>query len=146
MAMEENYSKNSREFVDNVEKFSHSKLLRKAALLRIFEEAVKSEKEQVFEDLTFTAKYVQGLLRVINKGKIDAEVNNLEDVKKDLSSIMNKAVGQIQEIISGANDELKDYFKESFFTLSQESLLNLNELLHDLEWTKMYMNDFKRNQ
>jgi hypothetical protein len=138
------YPKNPSEFVNEVEKFSRSKLKRKAELLRIYEEALKNNNETLFEDLVFTAKYILGLLRIVNSGIINSEINNIEQIKKDFSDNMNKAVIKIQEIISGAEENLKLHFQQTYFDLTQQGFLNINELLSDLEWTKLYMNEKKR--
>ena len=35
-------------------------------------------------------------------------------------------------------------FESTYFELTQESFINMNELLADLEWAKMYLNEIKR--
>lgn len=132
------------EFVDEVEKFSKEKLRRKAELLRIYEEAVKGNNFKLFEDTVFTAKYVQGLLRVVKSGTQNPEVQNLESIKKDFSDNMTKVVSQLKDILNSADEDTKMHFEKTYFELSQEGFLNLSELLNDLEWTKMYLNDLKR--
>lgn len=132
------------QFVDEVEKFSRSKLNRKIELLRIYEEALKLNEEKEFEQLAFTAKYLCGLLRVVKTGQLNPEVKNIERVKKDFSDNMDKVIELIRKIIAGVDEELKEHFETTFFKLSQESLINLNELLLDLEWVKMYLNEIKR--
>jgi hypothetical protein len=138
------YPNNPSEFVDAVEKFSKSKLNRKAELLRIYEEVLKNKNEAIFEDLAFTAKYIMGLLRIIKNRKMSPDINNIDQIKKDYSDNMDKIVNKIKDIISSAGEDLKLYFEQTYFELSQESFLNLNELLSDLEWTKLYMNHNKR--
>jgi len=132
------------QFVKEVEKFSRGRLKRKIELLRIYEEAVKYSKIKEFEDLAFTAKYVQGLLRVVRTGSADPEVNNFEMMKNDFSDNMKKTIEQIRGIISSGDDTLKQHFENIYFELTQESFINMSELLSDLEWAKMYMNDLKR--
>ena len=136
---------NATAFISEVENFSKTKLKRKAELIRIFEEAAKQNKLKTFEELTFTAKYVQGLLRVVKKGAGNPEIKNIDSIKNDFSSNMNKVVEQLKTITSDSDEEMKKYFDENFFQLSQESFMNLNELLNDLEWVKMYSNSLKRN-
>ena len=132
------------EFVDDVEKFSHSKLKRKIELLRIYEEALKFNNEKEFEDLAFTAKYVLGLLRVVKSGTVNPDVQNIEQIKKDFSDNMKKSVDQIRKIIIFAGDDIKQHFESTYFELTQESFINMNELLADLEWAKMHLNEIKR--
>ena len=136
----------SVEFIEEVEKFSRSKLNKKAELLRICEEAVKNNKEIILEDLAFTAKYLRGLMRVMQKGMENPEVKSLEHVKKDFSSNIKKVKEQIKEIILNSEDSLKNHFEENYFVMTQDGLQNLNELLSDLEWTKKYLNEEKRKR
>ncbi len=142
--MSEYYSKDPIVFADDVEAFSGTKLLRKAELIRIYEEAIRSGKESEFEDLIFTAKYVQGLMRVVSKGGANPEAGSLEKIKNDFADNMNKAVNQIKDIISGADELMKSYFDKTYFVLSGEGFSNFNELLSDLEWAKKFVNFKKR--
>jgi len=138
------YSKNAVEFIDEVEKFSNSKLNKKAELINLYESAIASEKVNDFEDLSFTAKYLRGLMRVLNEGKQMSEVGSMEKIKSDFTMNMKKATELIKNIISNSDDSVKKYFEENFLEMSQNSLVNVNELLADLEWVKMYMNKVKR--
>ncbi len=144
--MEQTYFQISSDFVNDVEKFSKSKLNRKAELVRIYEEALKSGKEKLFDDLTFTAKYVQGLMRIVKSGSVNPDIKNIDSIKKDFTDNMNKVVSKIKEIISSADENMKTHFEQTYFEMSQQGFVNLAELLADLEWTKMYLNDSRRNQ
>jgi hypothetical protein len=144
--MEQSYFQISSDFVNDVEKFSKSKLNRKAELIRIYEEALKSDKEKLFDDLTFTAKYVQGLMRIVKSGSVNPDIKNIDSIKKDFTDNMNKVVSKIKEIISSADENMKTHFEQTYFEMSQQGFVNLAELLADLEWTKMYLNDSRRNQ
>ncbi len=141
-----NPADNAADFVNEVEKFSGINLNKKAELLRVYEECLKTGKEKVFEDLAFTAKYLRGLMRVLQNGSNNPHVNSLEQIKKDFSSNIKKVKEQIQDIISNSDEQLKKHFDENYFEMSQAGLTNLNELLSDLEWTKMYLNDQKRQK
>ena len=140
------FSNTAADFVNEVEKFSKTNLNKKAELLRIYEESLKSNKEKIFEDLTFTAKYLRGLMRVLQSGTSNAEVSSMEKIKADFSANIKKVTGQLKDIISNADEELKKYFADDYFEISQQGLTNLNELLADLEWTKMYLNEQKRQR
>jgi hypothetical protein len=144
--MEQSYFQISSAFINDVEKFSKDKLKRKAELIRIYEEALKSKNEKLFDDLTFTAKYVQGLMRVVKSGSVNPDIKNLDSIKKDFTDNMNKVVLKIKELISSADENLKIHFEQTYFELSQQGFVNLAELLSDLEWTKIYLNDSRRNQ
>jgi len=138
---------NSGKLLNEVDSFSSSKggqLKRKVDLNIIFKEAFIHNKEKLLEDLSFTAKYLQGLVRVLKKGTQNPDVHSLEYVKSDYSSNLNKFTNQVKEILSEKDQGVKEYFDKTYFELSQEGFQNLNELLSDLEWTKMYLNMQKR--
>jgi hypothetical protein len=139
-----NYSQTAVDFIEEVEKFSNSKLNKKIEVIRLYEEALASNKIKEFEDLAFTAKYLRGLLRVLKEGQNIPEVGSLDKIKADFSSNMKKATGTISAILLSSESSVKKYFDESFIGMSQNSLVNMNELLQDLEWVKMYLNDSKR--
>lgn len=141
-----NNSPNAPDFVNEVEKFSGTSLNKKAELLRIYEESIKSGKEKVFGDLAFTAKYLRGLMRVLQNSSNNPQVDSLEKIKADFSSNIKKVIEQVKDIISDSDEDLQKHFEENYFEMSQEGLTNLNELLADLEWTKMYLNDQKRQK
>ena len=134
----------SNELLRAVDEYSDYKLQDKKGLLMIFDESVNNNKEIQLEELSFNAKYIKGLLRVIKSGTGNAEISNVEAIKKDYSVAMAKVVEQIKEIISSASVEIKNHFEGTYFELNQQSFHNLNDLLADLEWTKKYLNDNKR--
>ena len=134
------------DFVNEVEKFSKASLNKKVELLRIYEESIRINKEKEFEDLAFTAKYLRGLMRVLQSGTNNPEITSMENIKSDFSSNIKKVKEQIKEIIKNSDKQLKKHFNDNFFKMSQEGLINLNELLADLEWTKKYLNHQKRQK
>jgi hypothetical protein len=142
--MSQSYFRDSRELLKNVDEFSNFKLPRRDDLQIIFTEGVKEKNNKLFEDLVFTAKYVQGLMKVMKTGQENSEVKSLEHVKNDLSKNMEKVVDQIRQIISDSSQSDKDYINKTFLQMNPDAFRNLNDLLYDLDWTKKYLNDLKR--
>ncbi len=136
----------SKDFIDEVEIFSNGHLKRKGDLQKIYAESLTNNTTHLFEELSFTAKYINGLMKVLKSGVSNPEIQSLENVKKDLSSNLSKLVEQINHILLHSEDEMKNYFKENFLLMSQNSFQNLTELISDLDWTKKYLNDFKRGK
>jgi len=143
--MSESYFKDSRELLKKVDEFSNFKLQRRDDLQIIFTEGVKEENNKLFEDLVFTAKYVQGLMKVMKMGQENSEVKSLEHVKVDLTKNMEKVVEQIRQIVAGSSQSDRDYIEKNFLQMTADAFKNLNELLSDLDWTKRYLNNFKRS-
>ncbi len=129
-----------------VESFSKILLLNKNDLLLVFTEGLKKENYDSFNNLLFTAKYVQGLKRVLEKGASLPDVNNLEDIKKDLSENIMTVVNILKELNSSMPDEKKVIFENDYLKMEPGCLSNLNNLLTGLEKTKIYLNDLKSGE
>lgn len=130
--------------LEAVEKFSNKKFIDKRNLLLVFIEGLKDKKQESFERLIFTSKYVLGLKRVLEKGAGIPDVNNLQDVKKDLSENMISVVDILKEFNSSMPEVSRHQFEEEYLKMTPDCLSNLYQLLEGLEWTKMYLNDLKR--
>ncbi len=130
--------------IGEIEQFSNQKLKRKDDLKTLIEESKKNEKEKLLENLSFNAKYVLGLQRVLKMGSSNSEISSLEKIKEDYTNNLIKSIGQIKELVNFSSEENKIHFNKTYFDLTQQALKNLNELLEDLEWTKIYLNQKKR--
>ena len=135
---------NTANLVEEINVFSEQKLKRKNDLKILLEMSFKNEKSVLLENLSFTAKYIRGLERVLKKGSMNPEISNIEQIKQDYTNNIKKLIDQIKELISLADTEVNSYFEERYFKLTQEGFQSLSELLEDLEWTKMYFNQQKR--
>lgn len=134
---------NAEKLVKEIEGFSKNKLKRKDDLKILIEVSIKNEKMTLLKDLSFTAKYVLGLQRALKKGSTNPEIGNIDKIKEDYSDNLIKSLDQVKEITDLASEKTKNDFNKIYFELSRQSLQNLNELLEDLEWTKMYFNHLK---
>ncbi len=136
----------SKELLKGIEEFSQNQIKRKDDLLILFDQAITNNKSKDLEDTAFTAKYIRGLMRILKSGSSNPEVGNLDQIKKDFEDNMKKVTDQLKKLISLSDPLIKNNFEKTFFELNQESFQNLNDLLADLEWTKMYLNDQKRKK
>lgn len=131
-------------FLDDVEKFSGKSLNKKDDLMLILEACNSNKKLKEFEDLSFTGKYVNGLFRVIQNSVKIPEVENVDQIKKDLSENMEKVISQLKAIALTMNEKNKTLIEENYLQLSQNSLQNLQQLVEDLDFIKKYLNFLKR--
>ena len=138
-----NFSEN---FIDEVEIFSNNQLKRKEDLQKIYIECLTNNTTHLFEELSFTAKYVNGLIKVLKSGINNPEVQSLEHVKKDLTSNLNKLMEQMNNILLHSDNDIKSYFDNNYLKMTQNSFQNLNDLISDLDWIKKFLNDFKRGK
>ena len=135
---------NAENYAGEINNFSKQKLKRKDDLKTLIKICFTNEKPILLENLSFTAKYIRGLERVLKKGSMNPDISNLEQIKQDYMNNINKSVEQLREIISFTDVSTKNYFEETYLKLTHEGFKNLSELHEDLEWTKMYFNNQKR--
>lgn len=132
------------DFLDDVEKFSGKSLHKKKDLAIILEMINTDEKFKDFENLCFTGKYVNGLFRVLSNSANIPEVENVDQIEKDLSENMVKVISQLKEITLTTNEMNKKFFEDNYLKLSQTSMQNLQQLVVDLDIIKKYLNHLKR--
>jgi hypothetical protein len=130
--------------IEEIDEFSQYKLNKKTDLKTLYTLSVMEGKGKTFEELSFTAKYAGGLMRVLKTGLSNPEIKSLEHIKKDFTHNMQKIVDQMKEIVVNADEQIKRYFEITYFDMSQQGMQNLTLILSDLEWAKKYFNMQKR--
>lgn len=140
----ENYKEKSEEFYNGLINFSRGKILNEEDIQRLLEITFKEDKLKELDDVSFSAKFTKGLLRIIQNRDNNIEDEYFEKVKKEYSENIQKVKSGLEDLIKNSSDFLKGIYEEKYFQLTHESLANLNNLCSDLEWVKMYLNDQKR--
>ncbi len=133
-----------KNFLTGVEEYTGSLLQKKEDIKKIIELVAAKKKEEEFEKLVFTAKYISGMMRVLKNAPGIPEVNSVDHVRKDLNENMKKGIEQLKEIISSGSESVGDYFNKMYFNLSTQNFSNITQLFSDLESVKKYMNHLKR--
>jgi len=133
-----------KNFLIGVEEYTGSLLQKKEDIKKIIELVIAEKKEEEFEKLVFTAKYISGMMRVLKNAPGIPEVNSVDHVRKDLNENMKKGIEQLKEIISSGSESVGDYFNKMYFNLSTQNFSNITQLFSDLESVKKYMNHLKR--
>jgi len=128
----------------NVEEYTSNQIQKKDDVRKIIDAASAGRKENQFESLTFTAKYICGLLRVLKTAPAIPEVNSIDHVKNDLNENMKKGIEQLKDIVSLSDESDQEYFNKTYFTLTPQNFTNLTQLFSDLELVKKYINQIKR--
>jgi len=136
----------SAEIINEIDDFSQHRLNKKSDLKTLYCQSIKDNREKLFEELTFTAKYVEGLMRILKTGTGNPEVKSLEHIRKDFTHNMQKIVDQMKEIVSNTDETVRLYFEKTYFDMSHQGMQNLTLILSDLEWTKKYFNMQKQQK
>ena len=131
-------------FIENVESFTTNPIIRKEDIKRLITIVDENKKEEEFEELTFTSKYICGLMRVVKNAPGVPEVNSVEHIKDDLNENIRKGKEQLREIISNGDVAERGYFEKTYLSMTTESFENLNQLFSDFEAVKKYINYLKR--
>lgn len=132
------------DFLDSVEAYTERKLHHKFFLQQLIDETTKYKLYDKFEDLAFTGKYVNGLLRAVKIGQSNPDVTNLQMIKEDLMKNIEKVISLIKEITSTLTEESMNEINHKFIELSREQFTNLTLLMDDLDQIKKYLNHLKR--
>ena len=133
-----------KNFLTGVEEYTGSPLQKKEDIKKIIELVAAEKKEEEFEKLVFTAKYISGMMRVLKNAPGIPEVSSVDHVRKDLNENIKKGIEQLKEIITFGSESVGDYFNKMYFNLSTQNFSNITQLFSDLESVKKYMNHLKR--
>ena len=134
----------ARSILDNIDSFSKNKLKQREDLSRLIEIAIQQNKMNKLEEITFSAKYVQGLLKIVKSRSEDIDPEYFIKIEKEYLENLQKLKRSLAELIYEAGSFYRGIFEEKYFSLTQGSLQNLTDLCSDLNWTKMYFNELKR--
>ena len=133
-----------KNFLKGVEDYTGSLLLKRDDINKLISIVLTEKKEEEFEKLTFTAKYICGMMRVVKNAPGIPEVSSIDQIKNDLNENMKKGIEQLKEIIASSSESEKDYFDKTYFILTTQNFSNLTQLFSDLESVKKYTNHLKR--
>lgn len=139
-----NYQLEAEKICNSLEDISQGKLFHKEDICRILEITLQSDRMDLLNELTFNAKYVQGLTRIIQKRDANIDEEYFAKVKSEFLEFIQKIKNQLSELLDFADDFIKSVLVEKYLTMSQESLSKLNELCSDLSYLKLFLNDQKR--
>lgn len=138
-----NQQKTAALIVSEVEEFSKYKLKMKEDLERVIDLCINSNNGRVLDEIAFTAKYLQGLFGIIQRGESSIDDEVLGRYMKEYSENIEKVKGNLSVILESASSFIRNIFQQKYFSMTQESVSNLNKLCYDLGWYKMYQNDQK---
>ena len=127
-----------------VDDYAKGKLIYKDDLLRLIELTLENNNLEILEDLAFQAKFSQGMVQIIRQKGETFDEEYFAKLKTELTDCFLKIEKDIEKIILHGSDFIKKIFKEKYFSKTQESITNLNNLCNDLACLKFYFNDKKK--
>lgn len=134
----------NEEFLDNVERFIERKLTQRKIISQLFEHINQTNQIEKFQELVFSAKYVNGLFRIIKTSQSNQQISNIDQIKNDFSENLQKIISILKEIISGQNISVVENIETQYLTAGETQFENLMLLIDDLDQIKKYINFIKR--
>jgi hypothetical protein len=140
MKPDEQYTK---EFTASFIEFARGKVNNPEDLGRIIDLAFLNDNKPAFEEMAFHAKYLIGLMHIIQIKDSPMDDEYFKKVKAEYAEHIEKVKEKFAVIIEPGSDFVKEIFKKKYFELTHESLEHLNKLCEDLGRVKSYINDLK---
>ena len=147
------FSPQTLELISEVTKFSNNRIKNPDDICFLIELSQSAGKRVVFNQLTFYAKYLNGLSKILQSGQIaglqGSDVprelgvkpeETLLKIKGEYTDHLKKLLTLLEQYISGTDLEPAGKFKKNYLEMTQPSLRNLNTLIYDLTWVKNWMN------
>ena len=148
-------SQKTIETVKELDKFSGSKIKNPDDISVLIELAEKSQKDKLFYDIQFTAKYLNGLGRIMQAGAIKTAKDETSETPQSPEEAKEKIMGEyrqnilrftnyLKDLLLDADEQTKSGFEEKFLSLSRKSLISLTTLIYDLSWLKKFYNSMRK--
>ncbi len=134
---------NVEEFINSLNDFSNNKLNNIEDLKRILEIVKNNNLFSVLENVLFSAKAFNGLMRIIKNSDNKFDNNYFEKLRNEIKYHTEIMIGGLKEISLKGGSFINEILTEKYFQLTTESLSNLSLLASDLEYVKLYFNDNK---
>lgn len=136
--------KDPKEFIENVEEYSNNKIFCKDDALIIIGMASREDLITV-DELSFAAKYIKGLMSIAKSAPNNPEVTNIAQINSDLSENFTIFKNYLVELFKKNEGEETNMLREKYLEMNRESFLNLQKLIEDFNWIKLYLNHQKRS-
>lgn len=147
------FSANTAQLISEIISFSAGKLKNEHDVSVLIEASSEENQKKIFEDLIFTAKYLNGLGKIIHSNRppsltanndgVKIEENTEEKIMNEFKQHMLKFNLQLSGLIKNIPEEEKQSFEEKYLAMSRTALVNLTNLIYDLAWVKKYLNSRK---
>lgn len=147
-------SDNTKKTVDELYLYSGNKLKNMHEMMLLIELADKSGKDKLFYDIQFTAKYLNGLGKILQSnvaittqkkpGENGEPSPTAEEAREKImgeyKTNMVKFTNYLKDLLLDADETERKEIEEKYLALSRTSMVNLTTLIYDLSWLKRYYN------
>ena len=136
-------NENAQEFYNGLSAFTGKSFRFPDELKSVIFLSFRLKNVEELHQASFIAKYITGLKRVVQNAAGNPEVNNVEDIKKDLMQNFEKLISTLQDIVKD-DGAVRELFASRFLEMNPDAFMNLNGFIEDLALLKVYFNSLKR--
>lgn len=147
-------SSNTNQLIEELSQYSGSKLKNIPELSLLVELAKSSGKDKLFYDIQFSAKYLNGLGKILQSnvaittqkktgtnGEVPPTAEEArEKIMSEYKANMIKFTNYLKDLLIDAEEADRREMEEKYLALSRTSMVNLSTLIYDLSWLKRYLN------
>lgn len=144
-------SSKTTDIILELNEFSGSKIKNTLDLSYLIEVAEASGKDKLFYDIQFTAKYLNGLTKILQsnvvltpKPKIGEPAANPDEARDKIMEEYKKNIlkfsAYLKDLLAEADEQTRADIQERYLALNRTSMVNLTSLIYDLSWLKKYYN------
>jgi TfoX/Sxy family transcriptional regulator of competence genes len=126
-----------------VDRLSNNRLYFRDDLEILVKITQQSGKFLMLEELSFHAKFSNGLLKVIQRKDPVVEETFFLKASSEYKDSLQKVVKLLEDLLKEESNFIRTIFKEKYLELNQQCLSHLNNLCSDLSYLKLYFNDLK---
>lgn len=135
-------SEKTLQLLDNVERFAQRKFQFRSQVSALIEIARARQQEKVLEDIIFLAKFLRNAHALIQR--IGPAGEGYPKLSTEFQESLEKFSTLLKTIVKESPEDVKNSFRQLFFSLSRQSLENLIQFSADLSWIKNYTIDMKQ--
>lgn len=147
-------SDNTKKTIEELYVYSGNKLKNVIEIMVLIEIAAQSGKDKLFHDIQFSAKYLNGLGKILqsnvalttqkkpgtNGEESPTAEEAREKIMKEYKNNMVKFTNYLKDLLLDADEADRKEIEEKYLTLSRTAMVNLTTLIYDLSWLKRYLN------
>lgn len=141
---------NKAEFINSLVEFSQNRIKNADDISSLFDCYLNDRKK--FDDFIFTAKYLNGLGRILQKGfeninpdklTSEKEQDSKRKIRDEYKTQLEKFISILNELIVKLPGDEQAKFNNKYLMMDQNSMVRLTTLIYDLCWVKKYLNSEK---
>jgi hypothetical protein len=131
------------ELIGKIDSYSHHRMKNKGDVALVMHLSRRAEKEPVFDDLIFHAKFIVRVFGIMKRTLPESEA--YPKLSAEFRDGVEKVGTLLRMLVREAPDDVKERFQKTYFAMTQAGLDNLLGFAHDLSWVKNWYIDNRGN-